>query len=245
MRGTTHAAIGIAVANAIQQSAVSDFMRNPAALIPIVAAYAGAIFCDIDLENSMISNKLFFLKSRTLRQLITTVFVGSLIAAVIQFQHTSYFPFVMAFFVICLMSLTKITRGVLSIVKKTVLIGTAAVILLAGLVERQPPLMLAGAVMLVFILSPHRGYSHSLLGIVVCTAVAKYFCVYYGLMEVSLYFGLGMLSHVAADMFTNQGVVLLFPYPRRIKFPVTIATGSPIEYLVILGTMLLFGVWGV
>ena len=92
----------------------------------------------------------------------------------------------------------------------------------------------------------HRGITHSLIA----SAVMP-FAVWYSLHSLDLHteysvpFSLGLaagyLSHLAGDWMTKAGVPLLWPNRKRIAAPVTIRTGSRIEYLIALGLYLWLG----
>jgi inner membrane protein len=86
----------------------------------------------------------------------------------------------------------------------------------------------------------HRGITHSLIAAVVVSLAAWYSL--HGLdwrpgHSAPFVLGLsaGYLSHLLADWLTNTGVPLLWPMKRRFAAPVTISTGSPMEYLIALG----------
>lgn len=70
------------------------------------------------------------------------------------------------------------------------------------------------------------------MAVVVTFALLKYLFSYYKIADYSIYFCFGMLSHVIADMFTEQGVMLLFPKQKKISFPITITTGSSLEKVI-------------
>jgi inner membrane protein len=86
----------------------------------------------------------------------------------------------------------------------------------------------------------HRGITHSLVAVVAMSLAAWYSL--HGLdwhpgYSVPFVLGLsvGYLSHLLTDWMTNTGVPLLWPMKRRFAAPVTISTGSPMEYLIALG----------
>ncbi len=118
--------------------------------------------------------------------------------------------------------------------KKNLLILISILIAISGIVYGQIPLIFTGIILALLIFSPHRGYSHSILACGICYGAAKYTCNYYNITDFSFYLLLGMVSHIAADIFTNHGVAALFPFKRKIRFPVTITTGSSIEYIITL-----------
>src|SRR5699024_11800139 len=43
---------------------------------------------------------------------------------------------------------------------------------------------------------------------------------------------IGMISHLALDMMTRSGIQLFFPISFKVRFPVTIRTGSLAENLI-------------
>lgn len=86
----------------------------------------------------------------------------------------------------------------------------------------------------------HRGITHSLIAVAVMSFAAWYSL--HGLdwhpgysVPFTLGLSAGYLSHLAGDWMTNTGVPLLWPNKKRVAAPVTIQTGSPIEYLIALG----------
>ena len=86
----------------------------------------------------------------------------------------------------------------------------------------------------------HRGITHSLIAVAVMSFAAWYSL--HGLdwhpgysVPFTLGLSAGYLSHLAGDWMTNTGVPLLWPNRKRVAAPVTIQTGSPIEYLIALG----------
>ncbi|SEF59793.1 inner membrane protein [Caloramator fervidus] len=76
--------------------------------------------------------------------------------------------------------------------------------------------------------SSHRnGITHSLAGLL-CFGLAFGFAAKaYGFKEYIIPFFLGYGLHIIADMFTNRGVPLLYPFKKRkYKMPITFTVGS-------------------
>lgn len=75
----------------------------------------------------------------------------------------------------------------------------------------------------------HRSFTHSLLFLVLASFLMDRFLPYdafkNGLM-------IGMISHLILDMATKSGIQLFFPISFKVKFPITIRTGSMPENLV-------------
>ncbi|WP_303785304.1 metal-dependent hydrolase [Azovibrio restrictus] len=86
----------------------------------------------------------------------------------------------------------------------------------------------------------HRGITHSFIAV-----AAMLFAAWYALhsfewhpgysMPFVLGVSAGYLSHLVCDWLANSGVPLLWPMQRRFAAPVTIQTGSPVEYLIAFG----------
>lgn len=95
----------------------------------------------------------------------------------------------------------------------------------------------------------HRSISHSLVGIflfaVISNEVLKYIStfLFVDIQIVWISFMLGVLSHIFADMFTKQGVPLLFPFSTKFGIPpirkLRITTGKIIESSIIFPMLLL------
>ncbi|MCX7920583.1 MAG: metal-dependent hydrolase [Clostridia bacterium] len=232
MKGSTHAVIGIAAANTIQRLTLSTIISSPMSIIYLIAAYAGALFCDLDMGSSTISNKFTFIKSKQFRQAAMLIYIVTGIVALAYFYGTIYFGYTSAVVLATGLSLTKITSEAYKAVRKVSLIIVAGLLIWAGVFYKQPPLIVLGVIFITMIFSPHRAYSHSLFAVAACYCAAKYVCNYYRIMDVSTYFALGMLSHILSDMFTAKGAMILFPYSKRISFPVTTTTGSMAEGVV-------------
>ncbi|WP_168185907.1 metal-dependent hydrolase [Magnetospirillum sp. ME-1] len=69
----------------------------------------------------------------------------------------------------------------------------------------------------------HRGATHSLLAAGLCfalgTAAAQAVPSIHSLPAFALGLAIGWLSHLAADMLNPAGAPLLWPHPRRFRFP--------------------------
>ena len=69
--------------------------------------------------------------------------------------------------------------------------------------------------MICFMLSGHRGFSHSLLAVVLITAAATLICA-----PAAPYFAIGIAAHIALDLFNRTGLRLFWPMKKRICFHV-------------------------
>jgi inner membrane protein len=104
------------------------------------------------------------------------------------------------------------------------------------------------------LLGGHRFLTHSLVGVVLFTYVAKLLLsALHPLMPhtdtglVLWAFIIGMLSHLIMDSLTKEGVPWLLPIPVKFGFPplkrLRITTGKKLETLVIFPAILVLSIW--
>lgn len=79
----------------------------------------------------------------------------------------------------------------------------------------------------------HRQITHSLLAVF----GVSYFL--FGNNAIAIALGIGYLSHLIGDFLTDSGCPLLWPYPKRFSFPITITTGGIMERSVALSVLVL------
>lgn len=94
-------------------------------------------------------------------------------------------------------------------------------------------LRLLGIALVLVGLSRHRGFTHSLLGLVLFSGI-----VYIGTIKYNLYtaftgFVIGYVSHLVLDLVTVQGIELLYPYKKNFKIPLGIKTNGVVENLIL------------
>jgi len=105
----------------------------------------------------------------------------------------------------------------------------------------------------------HRNFTHSILGIGLFAVGAhwiySFFPSYWGINSQILFFGsvISYASHIIADMFTQEGVPLFFPFSKMIGIPpkpldgIRIQTGEWFENLVVFPALnlylVIFVVW--
>lgn len=79
----------------------------------------------------------------------------------------------------------------------------------------------------------HRGLTHSLLAMSAAAIVLALWPQLGGSFLVSAFL-VGYLTHLVADLVTNSGIPLLWPWPRRFSIPLA-NTGGPSEYIIVSG----------
>lgn len=99
----------------------------------------------------------------------------------------------------------------------------------------------------------HRSISHSFLGVGIFGFIAWKVLEYMSsflivdIQKVWLAFMLGLISHLIADLFTKNGLPLLFPHPYKFGIPpvrrLRITTGKIIETSIIFPALLLFNIY--
>lgn len=82
-------------------------------------------------------------------------------------------------------------------------------------------------------ISRHRGFTHSLLGLVLFSTVVYIGTSEFNVHEAYVGFIVGYVSHLALDIITTQGIELLFPIKKNIKLPLNIRTNPAIERIIV------------
>lgn len=83
-------------------------------------------------------------------------------------------------------------------------------------------------------ISVHRGFTHSLLGLLSYSLLVKFIASEYNIEYVYRGFVLGFTLHLIADFFTSQGIKLFYPVKKNISSPLVIKTNNSAEKLIFL-----------
>lgn len=99
----------------------------------------------------------------------------------------------------------------------------------------------------------HRHISHSVLGLIFFGVVSKLFLIIISsvlIVDIDIVwwaFMIGVVSHLATDIFTHSGIPLLFPLPIRFGVPPLRAlrfhTGSIVEKAIVFPGLILLNMW--
>lgn len=81
-------------------------------------------------------------------------------------------------------------------------------------------------------LSIHRGFTHSLLGLLSYSFLVKFIATEYNVEYIYVGFVLGFTLHLVADFFTAQGIKLFYPIKKNISAPIVIKTNNSAEKLI-------------
>lgn len=80
-------------------------------------------------------------------------------------------------------------------------------------------------------ISIHRGFTHSLLGLLSYSFLVKFIATEYNMEFIYTGFVLGYFLHLMADFFTSQGIKLFYPVKKNISAPIVIKTNNSVEKL--------------
>jgi inner membrane protein len=112
--------------------------------------------------------------------------------------------------------------------------GITSLMLLGAWYQTRLPLLLAaGIAFLVLTFIPHRGVTHSLLGMAVAWLAIR------ALGWPQIPFLVGYCVHLAEDALTPSGIPLLYPYQKHTCVPL-VRTGSVVDRLIGLAGVAMF-----
>ncbi len=111
-------------------------------------------------------------------------------------------------------------------------------------IDEEMTFVLATIVLVFFILSSHRTWTHSLLFIALMTVYLSLVSTWFVIPDYLQYgLVLGVASHIFGDFLTKRGVPLLHPITKRnFRFPLSFRTGSPAERIVVVA-LVVINVW--
>lgn len=81
-------------------------------------------------------------------------------------------------------------------------------------------------------ISIHRGFTHSLIGLLAYSLLVKFIATEYNIEYIYTGFVLGFTLHLVADFFTSQGIKLFYPIKKNISSPIVIKTNNSAEKLI-------------
>mgnify|MGYP000580563472 FL=1 len=100
--------------------------------------------------------------------------------------------------------------------------------------KRIPIFILIGLFSFALAVSSHRSFTHSILGIILFSAIIKLALIEYGLSPIYKGFIIGYISHLLADYFTAKGIKLFYPIKTNIAFPLKVKTNGFMEKFIFL-----------
>ncbi len=231
MMGRTHAAFGVFTVLFTGTIIGLTFFEHELTVVSIGAALLGSLFPDMDMGGSTLSKRFGIIKTEIIEK-IWFVFLGVLlIVGYHSFGNTPVFHgIVFIIFMGFVMSKSFAKKGFRTL--RSITHGLAALLCILGAYYyQQYPLAWIGFILLLLLFSTHRGMSHSLLFLGLVIFAAHQITSFYNYPNYSIVFGIGMASHIFSDMFSKQGVRLLWPLEKNIRFPLYFRTGGKVENL--------------
>jgi len=98
--------------------------------------------------------------------------------------------------------------------------------------NKSPLFIIIGLFSFALAASNHRSFTHSILGIILFSAIIKFTLMEYGLSPIYKGFIIGYVSHLLADYFTAKGIKLFYPIKTNIVFPLKVKTNGFAEKLI-------------
>lgn len=80
--------------------------------------------------------------------------------------------------------------------------------------------------------STHRGFTHSIIGFLLFSLMAKLVTEEYQLYDIYSGFTTGYLLHLVADFFTLKGIKLFFPLDENISSPIILKPNTILEDMI-------------
>ena len=200
MKGSSHAAIGVAVGT------IAGYQVHPDLYTVAIAALVGgvsALVPDLD-TNGLASNRITISKKVT-QWLMQLVGAGIFVAIVYQYFTKGFTPSILIYAGIGLLFFI-VSRF---ITQRRMLTLTGVMVMWLGIVMHQSiGVMLAGSYIIIASFLPHRSYTHSLIGLVFYAFILNQLQQDWQI-DVLLIAGIaGYASHLIADM-------KVFPMNRR------------------------------
>lgn len=193
----------------------------------------GSILPDLDMGASKISSKFGILKARHIRKIWLSILTILAILTVIYFKDTDIFYALLFILLLGALFSNDFAQKGYYMLRNFIQAMVGMGFIIAAYYYKQLPLAGVGIILILLLLSKHRGLSHSLFFVIITYIVAKSISNFYGYRDYSIFFTISVLSHIIGDMFTKMGVELLYPFSqKRIKFPYTIKTGGKLENLI-------------
>lgn len=111
-------------------------------------------------------------------------------------------------------------------------LGIAGLFVYAYLATDIKSLLFLGIASGLIGISIHRGFTHSLIGLLSYSFLVKFIATEYNIEYMYTGFVMGFTLHLIADFFTSQGIKLFYPLKKNISAPIVIKTNNSAEKLI-------------
>lgn len=110
---------------------------------------------------------------------------------------------------------------------KTIFYSVVGIVFLYIYSQKNSPLfILLGLFSFVLAVSSHRSFTHSILGLILFSAIIKLTLIEYGSSPIYKGFIFGYISHLLSDLLTAKGIKLFYPIKTNVVFPLTVKSNG-------------------
>ena len=239
MEGKTHMLTGIAAASTlysvINKTPLIDVGNiNHLHNLPMInyvvlgAAIVGAVAPDLDIPESFASSKMTFLNLKIVKSILSIAMV--ILIGFIAVNANNRVILYCGGLLIGLMAVSYLNMAntVLRYLRLAIQYGIVIFLVYMYIRTKQTPYLYIGISLLLYIISRHRGISHTPALNFLAAYTVYYTVDYYGYRQyallIAIYFLLGAMSHIYLnDIFTNRGVPNpIYPFSAIFKFIIEI-----------------------
>lgn len=238
MLGRTHITLGLMtslIAVYFVDFSLTTKELNTTALI---VAVIGALLPDLDMGTSSLGSKFGIIKTKHIKKVWTIILIIMSMATLMFLKDSSIIYGIGFIILLGFIFADKFARKGYHMIRNFVQAIVGVTIILASYYYNHYILIPIGIIVIILLISKHRGFSHSIIFLIICTFVVKKISLFYGSIDYSTIFAVSMASHLLGDMLTKAGVGLFIPLSdKRIRLPYTIKTGGRAENLIFVGAL--------
>lgn len=238
MLGRTHITLGLMTSLIavyfLELSLTAQELNTTAIIVAVVAA----LLPDLDMGTSSLGNKFGIIKAKHIKKVWIIILIVMSIITIRFLRGSPIFYGILFILVLGFMFADKFARKGYYLIRNFIQAITGISIILLSYYYKHYLLIPVGVILIILLLSKHRGFSHSLIFLIGCTWTVKKISLFYWGTDYSIIFAISMGSHLLGDMLTRAGIELLAPFSdKRIKLPYTIKTGGKIERIISIGAL--------
>lgn len=235
MEGKTHILSAVAIYSTINtmvsHAPLIDFHNlagtSAASFVALGAVIVGAVAPDLDIPNSYASNKMTMVNLKFVKHLMNLI-LAAIAGCLLYYSRNPYVLYGgIGIMGVALLNYSNLSYKLLALLRTGIQYGTAAILLYLFLRTGQKPYAYIAVILLLYVVSKHRGLSHTIILNLAAAHAVYYTLQYYGKEQYAMVaagnFLLGSLTHVYLnDFFTNRGVPNpLYPLSIPLKLVVT------------------------
>jgi len=238
MLGRTHVALGLMTSLLVMSIIGASLTIEEFNIVAVIVTVTGALLPDLDMGTSSLAGKFGIIKAKHIKKVWISILTLMSIAAIIFLKDTPIFYGVALIIFLGFIFSDKFARKGYYTIRNFIQSIVAISIILFSNYYGHYSLAFIGVILILLLLSKHRGLSHSIIFLIGSTFVVRKISLFYGRIDYSIIFAVSMTSHLLGDMLTKSGIGLFVPFNnKRIKFPYTIKTGGKIEKFIFISAL--------